>query len=58
MSLGTNHDYVEDKVLVARLNALGAGRRLSTVHSALAARIVSVQLCFFANSLELFLKIG
>ena len=52
MSLGTNHVCA----LVARLNPLALGRGLSAVRSALAARIVSVPLCFFANSLELFLK--
>ena len=44
--------------LVARLNALAPGRALSAIRSAHAARIVSVPLCFFANSLELFLKAG
>jgi len=44
--------------LVARLIALALGRSLSAVLSAHAARIVSVPLCFFANSLELFLKAG
>ena len=52
MSLGTNHVCA----LVARLNPLALGRALSAVRSAHAARIVSVPLCFFANSLELFLK--
>src|SRR5881392_3727013 len=41
---------------VARLNALALGRALRAVRSPQAAKIVSVPLCFFANTLELFLK--
>ena len=44
--------------LVARLNALALGRALRAVRSPDAAKIVSVPLRFFANSLELFLKAG
>ena len=53
MALGTNHACV-----VARLNTLAPGRALSAVRSPDAAKIVSVPLRFFANSLELFLKAG
>ena len=52
MSLGTNHVCA----LVARLNPRGLGRALGAVRSARTARIVSVALCFFSDSLELFLK--
>ena len=41
-----------------RLNALGLGRPLSAVRWAHAARTVSVPLCFFSDSLELFLEAG
>jgi hypothetical protein len=43
---------------VARLNPLALGSSLSAVRSAHTARIVSVPLCFFSNSLKLFLKAG
>ena len=43
---------------MARLNALALGRALRAVRSPHAARMVSVPLCFFANSLELSLKAG
>ena len=48
----------ERQSLVARLNALAPGRALSAVRSTHAAKIVSVPVCFFANSLELFLEAG
>ena len=43
---------------MARLNTLAPGRALRAVRSPHAAKIVSVPLCFFSNSLELFLKAG
>jgi hypothetical protein len=46
------------EVLVARLNPLALGSALSAIRSAHTARIVSVPLCFFSNSLEVFLKAG
>ncbi len=42
--------------LAARLNALALGRALSAVRWAHSAKFVSVPPCFFANTLELFLK--
>ena len=52
-ALGTSHVRVAGKVLVAPPKN---GLALSVGGSPLAVRIVSVQLCFFANSLKLFLK--
>ena len=52
MSLGTNHVCA----LVARLNSRALGRALGAVRSAHPVRIVFVALCFFSDSLELFLK--
>jgi hypothetical protein len=55
MSLGTNPVCA----LGALLNSLARGGPLSAVLSACAASIASVSLlCFFLNSLELFLKAG
>src|SRR5213593_5003774 len=44
--------------LAAHLNAFGPRRAFSAVARLIAARIVSVPLCFFTNALELFLEAG
>ena len=57
-ALGTNHVCVAGKVLVARPKMFSPlDARTARFARLLPSGIVSIQLCFLANSLELFLKI-